>query len=130
MKHSIQALLLAILMGAAPVLAPADAAGAPSTAVSTTVDGEVPAAYVLSPAYPNPFNPTTSFSLKVRERQRVRVEIYNMLGQPVKELFNGVMESGETRMFVFDAGDLPTGIYLYRIQAERFTAARQVTLLR
>jgi hypothetical protein len=91
---------------------------------------QVPETYVLSAAYPNPFNPATTFSLLVRQRQHVKVEVYNMLGQPVRLLYNGTMEAGETRVFTFDAADLPTGIYLYRVQAERFTAARQVTLLK
>ncbi len=89
-----------------------------------------PEAYVLSAASPNPFNPTTTFRLSVTQRQEVRVDIYNMLGQPVKRLFQGVMDNNETRTFTFDAGELPTGIYIYRVQGERFATARQVTLLK
>ncbi|HEX7070734.1 MAG TPA: T9SS type A sorting domain-containing protein [Rhodothermales bacterium] len=89
-----------------------------------------PRSYTLSAAYPNPFNPTTTFSLVVRERQHVRVSVYNLLGQPVTELFDGVMLAGETRTFTFDAGNLPSGIYLYRVTGETFTAARQMTLIK
>lgn len=91
---------------------------------------EAPAGYVLTQAYPNPFNPTTSFSLTVHQRQRVVVEVYNILGRPVAELFRGVMQNGETRTFTFEAGDLPTGIYFYRVTGERFQVARQITLIR
>ena len=85
---------------------------------------------MLSPAYPNPFNPQTSFSLEVDERQEVKVEVFNLLGRSVKVLFEGTMEANDTRTFTFDAGDLPSGIYLYRVQGENFTATRQMTLLK
>lgn len=117
-RYSLSALVLALAM-ALPGIAHAQANDQPK-----------PEAFVLSAASPNPFNPTTTFRLTVSERQEVRVEIYNMLGQPVKRLFKGVMETGETRSFTFDAGSLPTGIYIYRVVGENFTAARQMTLLK
>ena len=89
-----------------------------------------PDKFVLSAAYPNPFNPQTSFSLGVEERQDVKVEVFNLLGRSVKVLFEGTMEANETRTFTFDAGDLPSGIYLYRVRGENFTATRQMTLLK
>lgn len=95
-----------------------------------TAPEETPKAFTLSSAYPNPFNPSTTFTLTVRERQELKVEIYNMLGKPVRELFSGVMEADESRSFTFNAGDLPSGIYFYRVTAEKFTAARQVTLIK
>ena len=91
---------------------------------------ETPAAYTLSAAYPNPFNPSTTFTLSVQERQKVVVQVFNLLGQPVARLFEGTMQAGETRSFSFDAGSLPSGIYIYRITGERFTAARQMTLIK
>lgn len=86
--------------------------------------------YVLSAAYPNPFTTATTFSLRVQEPQEVKVEVYNMLGQRVKQLYQGPLDSGETRSFTFEAGSLPSGIYLYRVTGETFTASRQITLLR
>ncbi len=100
------------------------------SAVAADSTRKVPDDYVLSAAYPNPFNPSTSFNLTVGIRQQVTVEVYNMLGQPVRRLFNEVMEAGERRTFTFDAGNLPSGIYLYRVRGETFTAARQITLLK
>lgn len=91
---------------------------------------EDPDVYTLSAAHPNPFNPRTSFSLTLRERQEVTVEVFNLLGVRVKHLYTGTMEAGETRSFTFTADDLPSGIYLYRVQGETFTATRQMTLLK
>lgn len=125
MTHLLQhfrTLVLTILLAAFLVSGSGEARAA--------VSQDSPRTYVLTPAYPNPFNPTTSFSLTVQQRQQVAVEVYNMLGQPVRELFRGMMQVGETRTFHFDAGDLPTGIYFYRVTGESFRVARQITLIR
>lgn len=86
--------------------------------------------FVLSPAHPNPFNPATQFTLSMQATQEVRVEVFNMLGQRVRLLYDGVLEAGEERTFTFDANDLPSGLYLYRAQGKSFVTTRQVTLLK
>jgi hypothetical protein len=89
-----------------------------------------PDAYVLTAAYPNPFRGSAKFNLTVRQRQQVKIQLFNMLGQPVRDIYSGSMEAGETKTFVLEAGDLPSGIYIYRVRGEHFTAARQITLLK
>lgn len=121
--------LLLVLTLALFSLPPATSTAAPA-AVADEAVGEQPDGFVLSPAYPNPFNPQTTFSLEVDERQEVKVEVFNLLGRSVKVLFEGTMEANDARTFTFDAGDLPSGIYLYRVQGENFTATRQMTLLK
>jgi hypothetical protein len=125
MKHAIRALLLAGMM-ALPLAPPPAVAQAAKAAAAV----EAPKVYTLSAAYPNPFNPRTSFTLTVAETQPVRVEVFNLLGLPVKLLYNGTLEGGETKTFTFEAEDLPNGIYLYRVQGKSFTATRQMTLLK
>lgn len=95
-------------------------------------DGQTaqPDEFSLSPAHPNPFNPRTSFSLRVEERQHVTLDVFNLLGVHVQRLFEGVLDAGEMRTFTFVAEDLPSGIYLYRVQGETFAATRQMTLLK
>lgn len=104
----------------------------PMTARSAAADDRVeePDTFTLSAAYPNPFNPQTSFSLTVDDRQEVAVEVFNLLGVRIEQLFRGEMQSGEMREFTFVADDIPSGIYLYRVQGENFTATRQMTLLK
>jgi len=101
-----------------------------SAPLSDEPENDTPEGFVLSAAFPNPFNPTTSFSLTTEERQDVTVEIFNVLGIAVERLFEGTMEANETRTFTFEADDLPSGIYLYRVRGEAFTATRQMTLLK
>ncbi len=86
--------------------------------------------YRLSEAFPNPFNPTTQFTLTVSRDQKVTVLAYNMLGQQVATLFEGTLGANEPRTITFEAANLPSGLYLYRAQGESFSATRQVTLLK
>lgn len=124
MKHLLLLVFLAVF-AALPAASAELSAPVPDDRVMDEPDG-----FVLSSAYPNPFNPQTSFTLRVEERQDVKVEVFNLLGRPVKILFEGTMDADETRTFTFEAGDLPSGIYLYRVRGEEFTATRQMTLLK
>jgi hypothetical protein len=120
--------LLAIMLAACLFAVEArdvGAAVAPDPVKELATDG-----YVLSAAYPNPFNPATQFSLTVAERQTVSVEVFNTLGQRVQMIYSGLMDAGESRTFVFDAGNLPSGIYLYRVTGRTFTETRNVTLMK
>lgn len=119
--------LLLLLLGAL-VLGPAQAPS--SHAADVGERREQPDEFTLSAAFPNPFNPQTSFSLTVEDRQEVTVEVFNLLGVRVRELFSGTMQSGQPREFTFVADDLPSGIYLYRVQGETFVATRQMMLLK
>lgn len=90
----------------------------------------VPGAYVLSPAYPNPFNPQTQFTLTVAQGQHVRVEVFDALGRQVALLHDGPMAEGAAQTFTFEAGALPSGVYLYRAVGETFVATRRAMLLK
>jgi len=94
--------------------------------IKVTVD--LPGSYQLSEAYPNPFNPQTSFTLSVAREQQVQVEVFNTLGQRVATLHDGMLASNDTRPFTFDATALPSGVYYIRVTGETFSAMRQVLL--
>ena len=85
---------------------------------------------VVSAASPNPFQVAAQFTVTVEKAQEVTVEVYNMLGQKVQELFKGPMLAGETRSFVIEARSLPAGLYLYRVETKQGVTSRQITLLR
>lgn len=103
-----------------------------STRYSAEVEVAVELAetYQLSAAYPNPFNPVTTFTLAVQQPQDVTVRVYNLLGQVVATLHEGTLSANEAHTFRFEAGSLPSGLYFYQAIGERFSATGRVTLLK
>jgi len=90
----------------------------------------LPEAFFLSAAYPNPFNPATTFSLTLERTQPVRVSVVDLLGREVALLHEGVLAAGVSQTFTFEAGRLPTGQYLIRVVGESFVASRGVVLVK
>lgn len=90
---------------------------------------EAPGGYVLSAVYPNPFNPSASFRLDLRQPQRVRLGVHDVLGEEVLRLHDGLLSAGEHRFEVQGAA-LPSGLYLVRAVGERFRATRRAVLLK
>ncbi len=105
-----------------------DGSFAYSPAVEVSV--ALPQAFLLSAAYPNPFNPETRFTLQLRRGQPVAIHVYDVLGRRVQTLFDGTLEAGQARVFRFEAGDLPGGAYLIRVEAAAFSATQRVVLVR
>ena len=99
-----------------------------SDVVETTI--ELAGTHRLGAAYPNPFNPSTTFELVVGIDQQVRIDVINALGQRVQRMFDGPMEANEPTNFVFDARMLPTGLYFYRVVGENFMQTRQMLLVK
>ncbi|MBI9073066.1 MAG: T9SS type A sorting domain-containing protein [Melioribacteraceae bacterium] len=97
----------------------------------TAVDdnNNIPSAYSLDQNYPNPFNPATSISFNIVQNGNVKLEVFNILGQKVVTLLNKDMSAGYHRIN-FNAANLSSGIYLYSIKANDFTAVRKMTLLK
>jgi len=85
--------------------------------VSVEEEGEVPAAYVLSQNYPNPFNPTTVIEYALPVRSHVTLQVYDILGRQIRMLVDSEMQEGYHRA-VFEVGDLSSGVYLYRLEAD------------
>jgi len=98
-----------------------------SNVVTVTIG--VPVLYSLGQNYPNPFNPETRIDYTLPEQQNISLKVYNMLGEMVMELVNGVKPAG-TYTVTFDGSDLPSGVYVYRIQAEGFSENKKMTLLK
>ncbi|MBI9073464.1 MAG: M20/M25/M40 family metallo-hydrolase [Melioribacteraceae bacterium] len=85
--------------------------------------------YFLKQNYPNPFNPTTTISYLVRERSNVNIEVYNIMGQKIKDLVNQEMKSG-TYEVEFDATNLPSGVYFYNLIAKDYKQTNKMLLIK
>lgn len=87
----------------------------------------VPTEFKLSQNYPNPFNPSTLIEFSVAKSELVTIKVYNVLGKEVANLVNGVKEPG-VHSVRFDANGLSSGVYLYKIQSESYTATKKMIL--
>ncbi len=99
------------------------------TPVSVKNDNQVVNNFSLEQNYPNPFNPTTKISYTLPEKSNVELKIYNMLGQEVTTLVNGEQEVG-SHSVDFNASNLASGLYIYKIQAGNFTQSKKMMLLK
>jgi len=93
-------------------------------------DIALPNAYLLTEAYPNPFNPRAQFTLTVAQAQQVSIALYDVKGRLVQTLFDGRLEASQPQTFRIDGAGLPSGTYLYRVVGETFTQSRVATLLK
>ncbi len=101
-----------------------------SYSYSSVVDVDVsPTQFELAQNYPNPFNPSTTINFTIPQSSVVTLKVYNTLGQEVKTLINGNMESG-VHSISFDASDLNSGIYFYKLEAGQFSDVRKMTLIK
>ena len=87
---------------------------------------EVPGSHYLSEAYPNPFHSFTSLTLSVARDQDVEVDVIDLLGRRVVSLHRGPLAAGEREEVTFEAGALPSGLYVVRVSGDAFTATRKV----
>ena len=87
------------------------------------------AAFELGRNYPNPFNPTTIVPFAMAEASHVSIRVYDLLGREVKVLVDGEMAAGVHEV-VFEANNLPTGVYLIRMQAAGIVQTQRVTLMK
>ena len=112
-------------LGANPSMQPAQEN--PNT--SPASEGSLPKAFALYPSYPNPFNSYTTIPFDLPEAQHVTLQVYDMMGRTVAVLVNKPMAAGHHRVS-FNADNMASGLYFYRITTERFTAVRRFTLIR
>jgi hypothetical protein len=85
--------------------------------------------YALHQNYPNPFNSQTQITFDLADDNYISLKIFNLMGQEVATLAAGEMSAGRHEV-MFDAADLATGIYLYRLESSSFTAERKLTLIK
>ena len=120
------------------------AAGENGVVVKTTNGGsvsvsvistEIPSEYSLEQNYPNPFNAVTSIKFKVAssedrsQKTEVRLKVFDLMGREVRTLVDEELKPGIYSVR-FDAKDLPSGIYFYRMETEKFTSTKKLILIK
>jgi hypothetical protein len=104
------------------------------TGVNDRDNGAQPGEFRLYPNYPNPFNPSTTIRFNLPKAVRVRLSIYNLLGQEIAVLADGVREQGmhEVRWDGLDLRQIPVpaGVYLYRLDAAPYNRTGKLLLLK
>ena len=101
--------------------------------VKTEQPEKLPETYMLSQNYPNPFNPVTTIKFGLPEASKVKLEVFDMLGQRIDVLVNGELQSGNHSV-EFNGANISSGAYIYRIVAEgksgNFTSTKKFVLLK
>lgn len=94
----------------------------------------IPKEFVLNQNFPNPFNPSTTIRYEVPDETRVTLKVYNLLGQEVRTLVDAVKGSGryEIRWDGKNASgkEVASGVYLYRLQADKFVQTRKMLFIK
>ena len=83
----------------------------------------------LSQNYPNPFNPNTTIRCNIAVEGKYQLKIYNVLGEEITILNNGVLNRGE-HSFTFNAANLPSGVYIYRLTGNNVNISKKMMLLK
>lgn len=99
------------------------------TAVKAVTQSNIPLQYALEQNYPNPFNPSTIIRFQMPSKGFVTLNIYDIIGREVATLVNGFKEAGPHDV-KFDASNLPSGVYLYRITTGTYTATKKLVLIK
>ena len=100
-----------------------------ATSVSVKLKGNSPETFTLYPNYPNPFNPITTISFILPQPEQTALIIYNILGQEIIRLVDGKYDAGNHQV-TWDASNVSSGIYFYRLQAGDFVETRKMVLLK
>ncbi|MEN8191670.1 MAG: kelch repeat-containing protein [Bacteroidota bacterium] len=90
---------------------------------------EIPTKFALEQNYPNPFNPSTTINYALPKASMVNITIYNVLGQKVAALVNTNQSAGQYSV-IWNAGNVATGMYIYRIEAGDFVQSRKMLLMK
>jgi len=101
-----------------------------STSVDTEEAGtELPSAFALDQNYPNPFNPVTTIQFALPQSSDVNLSVYDVLGRRVATLVNGQLQAGQHAVN-FQATDLPSGMYLYRLTTPAGSISQKMVILK
>jgi hypothetical protein len=90
---------------------------------------QIPGSYQLYQNYPNPFNPATKIKFDLPKEGFVTLKVYDILGREVAVLVNQQLQAG-SKEYEFNAINLPSGVYFYKLKAGDFTATKKLVLVK
>ncbi len=93
------------------------------------ISSKIPDNYTLSQNYPNPFNPETNINFSLPQKGNVKLSVYNMIGKEVSVLYNGKLDAG-VHNYNFNAANLPSGTYFYKLETNGFIATKKMMLIK
>jgi hypothetical protein len=96
----------------------------------TQIGTEIPTDFSLSQNYPNPFNPSTTIRFALPQTSNVTLKVYNMNGQEISTLISNTTVQAGTSEYRFDASNLASGIYFYKLTAGKFTDTKKMILIK
>jgi hypothetical protein len=96
---------------------------------TTKIAVDIPKEFMLSQNYPNPFNPTTILEFGVPVDSKVKVEVFNILGQLIAVLVDEVRQAGYYKV-TFGSSNMPSGVYFYRMTAGSFVQTKKMQLIK
>lgn len=99
------------------------------TIVNVEKDNLIPKEFALYQNYPNPFNPETIIEFNIPKRTFVKLTIYDILGREIKVLINEEINPGKYAV-KFNASNLPSGIYFYRLDAGEFSDIKKMVFVK
>jgi hypothetical protein len=106
-----------------------DLDGSYSYSAEIEITAEMPTSFQLSQNFPNPFNPTTNIRFTLPEASNVQLKVFNALGEEVANLTSDLFEAG-VHNIAFDASNLISGVYFYKLEANNFVQVRKMMLLK
>jgi hypothetical protein len=89
-----------------------------------------PAVFSLMQNYPNPFNPSTKITYTLQSDGKFRLSIYDLLGREVAILVNNERKTAGEYVVSFNAANLPSGVYFYKLQTESYTETKRMVLIK
>ena len=89
----------------------------------------LPTTFALYHNHPNPFNPLTKITFELPKNEKATLKVYDLLGREVKTLMDGYRKPGSYQV-TFDGSNLPSGIYLYRLQTSSFSQMHKMILMK
>jgi len=94
-----------------------------------SISNEIPTEYSLEQNYPNPFNPSTTISFSIPEVSFVTLKVFNSLGEEIETLVTKQLSAGSYK-YDWNAINLPSGVYFYKLQTEKFVETKKMILLK